>query len=352
MCLVAQSCLILCDPMDCSSPGSSVHGYSPGKNSGVQLPCPPPGDLPNPRIKPMSPTLQLDSLLSEPLNSFQGPRQFKPHWFLPGPFCVWVTQLCLTLCEPMDWGSPGSSIYGISQSRILEWVAIPFVRGSSQPRGWTWSPTLQADSLLCEPLEKPPGKPLLLGTLIWLLLYVFPILNCFQHIVCFLFILQNLFYLYVLFSICYSFWKLTCSCIFLCKPRYVRMLCVSFSLPSWSILTISDMSKNLAYSGTFRKYVVNEWANEWRNKWFTTFFPTPQIQLPEFLRNFICLSFAQLWILTVLAYHLTSHYFSQFLELLNKYSFTSLKNYNFAWPWFFFYWYYCNIVAKTKFSVF
>ena len=139
-----------------------------------------------------------------------------------GPFCVWVTQLCLTLCEPIDWGSPGSSIYGISQSRILEWVAIPFVRGSSQPRSWTWSPTLQADSLLCEPLKKPLGKPLLLGALIWLLLYVFPILNFFQHNVCILFILQDLFYLYVLFSICYSFWKLTCSCIFLCKPHYVR----------------------------------------------------------------------------------------------------------------------------------
>ena len=35
MCLVAQSCLTLCDPMDCSPPGSSVHGDSPGKNIGV-----------------------------------------------------------------------------------------------------------------------------------------------------------------------------------------------------------------------------------------------------------------------------------------------------------------------------
>ena len=35
LCLVAQSCLILCDPMDCSLPGSSVHGDSPGKNTGV-----------------------------------------------------------------------------------------------------------------------------------------------------------------------------------------------------------------------------------------------------------------------------------------------------------------------------
>ena len=35
MCLVAQSCLTLCNPMDCSPPGSSAHGDSPGKNTGV-----------------------------------------------------------------------------------------------------------------------------------------------------------------------------------------------------------------------------------------------------------------------------------------------------------------------------
>ena len=51
--------------MDCSLPGSSVHGDSPGKNTGGG-PCPPPGDLPNPGIKPRSPTLQVDSLPSEP----------------------------------------------------------------------------------------------------------------------------------------------------------------------------------------------------------------------------------------------------------------------------------------------
>ena len=39
-----------------------------------------------------------------------------------------------TLCDPMDCSLPGSSVHGISQARILEWVAIPFSRGSSQPR--------------------------------------------------------------------------------------------------------------------------------------------------------------------------------------------------------------------------
>ena len=40
-------------------------------------------------------------------------------------------QSCLTLCDPMDWSSPGSSAHEILQARILEWVAIPFSRGSS-----------------------------------------------------------------------------------------------------------------------------------------------------------------------------------------------------------------------------
>ena len=51
--------------MDCNPPGSSVHGDSPGKNTGVEDP-PPPGDLPSPGIKLRSPALQGDSLLSEP----------------------------------------------------------------------------------------------------------------------------------------------------------------------------------------------------------------------------------------------------------------------------------------------
>ena len=49
---------------------------------------------------------------------------------------VLVAQSCLTLCDPMNWGS-GSSVHGILQARILEWVAFPFSRGSSRPRDWT-----------------------------------------------------------------------------------------------------------------------------------------------------------------------------------------------------------------------
>ena len=49
-----------------------------------------------------------------------------------------VAQSCLTLFDPMDRSSPGSSVHGIFQARVLEWVAISFSRGSSQPRDWTW----------------------------------------------------------------------------------------------------------------------------------------------------------------------------------------------------------------------
>ena len=48
-----------------------------------------------------------------------------------------VTQSCLTLCDPMDCSLSGSSVHGIFQARVLEWIAISFSRGSSQPRNQT-----------------------------------------------------------------------------------------------------------------------------------------------------------------------------------------------------------------------
>ena len=51
--------------------------------------------------------------------------------------CVLVTQSCPTLCSPMDCSLPGFSIHGILQARLLEWVAIPFYRGSSRTRDRT-----------------------------------------------------------------------------------------------------------------------------------------------------------------------------------------------------------------------
>ena len=48
-----------------------------------------------------------------------------------------VSQSCRTLCNPMDCSPPGSSVHGILQARVLEWVAIPFSKGSSQPSNQT-----------------------------------------------------------------------------------------------------------------------------------------------------------------------------------------------------------------------
>ena len=84
----AQLCPTLCNPIDCSLPGSSVHGI------------------------------------------FQARVLLEVKWSE-------VAQLCLTLCDPIDCSLPGLSIHGIFQARVLEWVAISFSRGSSQPRDWT-----------------------------------------------------------------------------------------------------------------------------------------------------------------------------------------------------------------------
>ena len=63
---VAQSCPTLCDPMDCSLPGSSIHGILTRQEYWNGMPFPSPGDLPDLGIEPRSPTLQADALPSEP----------------------------------------------------------------------------------------------------------------------------------------------------------------------------------------------------------------------------------------------------------------------------------------------
>ena len=60
---------------------------------------------------------------------------------------VLVTQSCPALCDPMGCGLPGSSV-------LLEYVTIPFSRGSSQPRDQPSCPALQEDSLLSEPSDE------------------------------------------------------------------------------------------------------------------------------------------------------------------------------------------------------
>ena len=119
-CLVTKLCPTLCDPIDCSPPGSSVHTI-----------------------------LQARILEWVAISFSRGSswprgqtwvsciaRQILYYWAnweaLVGTWKVKVAQLCPTLCNPMDY-----IVYGILQARILEWVDFPFSRGSSQPRDRT-----------------------------------------------------------------------------------------------------------------------------------------------------------------------------------------------------------------------
>ena len=140
--LITQSCLTLCDPTNCSPPGFSVHGilearilqwiailFSRGSNHGL-LHC----------------------------------RQILYLWATGKSKILLVVtsivraqslQTSPTLCNRMDCSLPGSSVHGIFQARILEWVAMSSSRGSSRRRYPTrvssGSPALQAGS---------PGKPI------------------------------------------------------------------------------------------------------------------------------------------------------------------------------------------------
>ena len=71
------------------------------------------------------------------------------------------TQSCLTLGGPKNCSSPGSSVHGIFQARILDWVAISYTRGFSQPRDWT---CISCVSCIGRWIlyHSPPQKPLVL----------------------------------------------------------------------------------------------------------------------------------------------------------------------------------------------
>ena len=88
-------------------------------------------------------------------------------WALPlwefSPFftaCCLIAKSCLTLFDLMDHSPSGSSVHGISQARILKWVAISFSRGSSQPRD-----QIQVSCIANSSPSEPPGKSFPLETL-------------------------------------------------------------------------------------------------------------------------------------------------------------------------------------------
>ena len=103
-----------------------------------------PSGAPNWQLTPRGLPSILKMNLQNPVETFQikscGKEINYLHW--SGAICqkvkLTVVQSCLTLCDPMDCSPPGSSVHGISQARILEWVAISFSRGSTWPRDQTF----------------------------------------------------------------------------------------------------------------------------------------------------------------------------------------------------------------------
>ena len=81
------------------------------------------------------------------------------------PCCTKSLQSCPTPCDPMDCSPPGSSVHGIVQAGILEWVAIFFSRGSSWPRDWSHVSCIAGRFFTTE----MPGEPIFSGKVGFLL---------------------------------------------------------------------------------------------------------------------------------------------------------------------------------------
>ena len=128
--MFTQSHLTLFDPMNCSPLGSSVHGIFPAR---------------------ILEWVAVSSTRGSSRPRGQTHVTCVSRWIL---YCsaTWeahtksmkvkseseVTQSCPTLWDPVDCNLPGSSIHGIFQAKVLEWVAISFHRRASRPRDWTW----------------------------------------------------------------------------------------------------------------------------------------------------------------------------------------------------------------------
>ena len=112
-----QSCPTLCDPIDCSLPGSSTHGLLrllPSRFSRVRL-CATPQTAAH-QAPPSVRFSRREYWSGLPFPSPMHERKSESE----------VIQSCLTLLDPMDCSLPGSSVHGIFQARVLEWVAIAF----------------------------------------------------------------------------------------------------------------------------------------------------------------------------------------------------------------------------------
>ena len=161
VCLVIRSCLTLFDPMDCSPPGSSVHGDSPGKNTEVGCHALLQG------IFPTQGSTQVSRIIGRfftvwatrevPSNS--NCLNLTKEWYLIWSYNSLLSQtfqFLINIYMEIQFSSVQSLSHvrlfatpwtvtcqaplsmGILQARIPKWVAIPFFRGSSQPRDQTW----------------------------------------------------------------------------------------------------------------------------------------------------------------------------------------------------------------------
>ena len=130
-----QSCLTLCNPMDCSPPGSSVHGILQTRIL-EWVTCPPPGDLPKPRIKHVSPSLEVDSLPPElPGKPKQGTGQI-PSLLIPKSMILGSTMPYVLNLDYILESFGKSFLLASSQIRTQKnWISISGQWGSYGERG-------------------------------------------------------------------------------------------------------------------------------------------------------------------------------------------------------------------------
>ena len=128
LCLVARSCLTLCDPMDSSPPGFSVHGDSPGKNTGMGCHDFLQGIFP---IQGSNPGLPHCRQILYHLSHQSSPYTYVQFSSVQSLSRVWLFVIPWTVAHQ------ASLSMGTLQARTLEWVAMPSSSGSSQPRDWT-----------------------------------------------------------------------------------------------------------------------------------------------------------------------------------------------------------------------
>ena len=133
------------DPIECSPPGSSVHGDSLGKNTGVGC---------HALLQGIFLTQGSNPWFLCRLHLQAGSLPLAPPGKAPSQAASAKSlQSCLTLCDPIDSSPPGSSVPGILQARTLELVAISFSSACMHAK------SLQSCPILCDPIDgSPPGS--------------------------------------------------------------------------------------------------------------------------------------------------------------------------------------------------